>query len=95
MPERRRVFAGILAELQRDPQGGPCMPRLSLLSIGSADLLLSTAGLAVCCPQWPAPDGLAAILGAALALRPERWASYHDGHGADRAAALVDGVHGR
>jgi UDP-N-acetylglucosamine--N-acetylmuramyl-(pentapeptide) pyrophosphoryl-undecaprenol N-acetylglucosamine transferase len=56
---------------------------------------LSTAGLAVCCPQWPAPDGLAAILGAALALRPERWASYHDGHGADRAAALVDGVHGR
>jgi predicted glycosyltransferase len=56
---------------------------------------LASAGLAVACDRWPTPTELPAILDRALALRPERWADYHDGHGAERAAALVDEVHAR
>jgi predicted glycosyltransferase len=56
---------------------------------------LAAAGLAMCCRRWPTPDGLGDVLAAAGDLRPERWAAYHDGRGAQRAAALVDEVHAR
>ncbi|MET0460982.1 MAG: glycosyltransferase [Ilumatobacteraceae bacterium] len=56
---------------------------------------LAGAGLAVLRDRWPMPAELPAVLAEALALQPERWAAYHDGHGAQRAAALVDEVHAR
>jgi UDP-N-acetylglucosamine--N-acetylmuramyl-(pentapeptide) pyrophosphoryl-undecaprenol N-acetylglucosamine transferase len=54
---------------------------------------LAAAGLAVDAKRWPAPSGLGPVLAAAERLEPGRWARYHDGHGAHRAAALVAEVH--
>lgn len=51
---------------------------------------LAGAGLAVSLDRWPAPDELSDVLAAAARLRPDDWAPYYDGRGAERAAALVD-----
>jgi hypothetical protein len=56
---------------------------------------LAGAGLAVSCDRWPSPSDMGAVLAEALTLSPSRWAAYHDGHGAERAAAVVDEVHAR
>ena len=54
---------------------------------------LEAAGLAVVLPRWPAPGELGPVLDAAGALDVSRWDEVHDGGGAQRAAALIDGVH--
>ena len=54
---------------------------------------LDRAGLAVRLPRWPTPTELADVLNRAMALEPRDWAPYYDGHGARRAARLVEQVH--
>lgn len=54
---------------------------------------LAAARLAVCRRSWPSPYDLGDVLSAAEALDPSRWATYHDGGGAARAARAIDRVH--
>lgn len=54
---------------------------------------LAGAGLALCLPGWPRPDELPAILDAAAGLDSGRWRRHHDGHGAQRAAGMIERVH--
>jgi hypothetical protein len=54
---------------------------------------LVAAGLADAVDRWPAPDDLSAVLDAAMDRRPAAWSTYHDGHGAERAAAMIDERH--
>jgi predicted glycosyltransferase len=54
---------------------------------------LGAHGLAVVRPRWPSPDELGTLLEEAATLDPSAWASFHDGAGARRAAAMIDAVH--
>jgi UDP-N-acetylglucosamine--N-acetylmuramyl-(pentapeptide) pyrophosphoryl-undecaprenol N-acetylglucosamine transferase len=54
---------------------------------------LAARGLACTRSSWPSPHDLPGILDEAGALDPAAWAPYHDGAGARRAAAMIDGVH--
>ena len=49
--------------------------------------------LAVRLDHWPLPAELSSVLDRALSIRPEAWAAYDDGLGAQRAAALIDRCH--
>lgn len=55
---------------------------------------LRRAGLADVHARWPAAEAWPAVLAAARTRDPQRWAALHDGHGAQRLAALVDAVAG-
>ena len=54
---------------------------------------LHAAGLAHQLPCWPGPGDLDQVAAAVAGLRPERWRLVYDGHGAARAAALIEQVH--
>lgn len=51
---------------------------------------LTRAGLAVVRDSWPAADEWGALLAEAVALDGSRWEQWSDGHGAARAAALLE-----
>ena len=51
---------------------------------------LSRAGLALCCPRWPAPSDWTALLETAVAMDGDRWRLWAPGDGAVKAAAIVD-----
>jgi hypothetical protein len=51
---------------------------------------LGSAGLAVVCDTWPAPDAWPALLEQAAGLDASAWSRWSDGAGAARAAALLD-----
>lgn len=51
---------------------------------------LSRGGLAVVVDRWPAAPEWPALLDEALAADPRAWSTWNDGHGATRAAALLD-----
>jgi predicted glycosyltransferase len=55
---------------------------------------LAAAGLALHVDTWPTPTRLADVLAEAGTLDPAAWAEFHDGHGARRAATMIDAVHG-
>lgn len=55
---------------------------------------LHAAGLAVSLPRWPKPDQLGQVIVATEALDMSRWGEVHDGHGAQRAARMIDELHG-
>lgn len=54
---------------------------------------LAAAGLAIARPAWPLFDELADVLEAATRLDPRAWCRHHDGHGAQRSAAMIEQVH--
>ncbi len=54
---------------------------------------LAAHGLALVRAAWPSPGDLGALLDEAAALDPTAWAPFHDGAGAQRAAAMIDSVH--
>ena len=54
---------------------------------------LTAAGLVVTLEHWPEPGDLDAVVRSARSLDPTLWAPHYDGRGAERAAAMIDGVH--
>lgn len=54
---------------------------------------LEAAGLAVRCERWPMPSELAELGERVGRLDRASWSRFHDGHGAQRAADLIDEVH--
>ncbi|MDQ3737872.1 MAG: hypothetical protein M3337_01725 [Actinomycetota bacterium] len=54
---------------------------------------LQATGLAVRSHGWPVPSDLGALDEQAAHLDHASWSHFHDGHGAQRAAALIDEVH--
>jgi hypothetical protein len=56
---------------------------------------LEEVGLALRLPNWPSPSDFGAVLRRAEGLDPHRWAPFHDGQGATRAAAMIDDLHRR
>ena len=67
-----------------------CIPELRPFgeqhSVGK---ILDSAGLAICCMDWPEAGHWPRILENALRLEPDRWAAAADGLGAKRAAAAI------
>jgi len=55
---------------------------------------LHAAGLAVALRRWPDPEQLGEVIAAAQALDPSRWRGVYDGRGAQRAARMIDRLHG-
>ncbi|MGF6768741.1 UDP-N-acetylglucosamine:LPS N-acetylglucosamine transferase [Paraburkholderia sp. GAS199] len=55
----------------------------------SVGKILESAGLAICCIDWPEAEQWPGILKRALQLDPDRWATVADGLGAKRAAAAI------
>ncbi len=54
---------------------------------------LAGAGLALCRSRWPSPSELPGVLDQASRLDPTAWDHHHDGHGAQRSAAMIERVH--
>jgi hypothetical protein len=68
------------------PQPRPFAEQLSTARV------LRRERLAIVRESWPPPADWPALLEAAARLGGERWASWSDGHGAERAAAVIECV---